>query len=225
MAEFTPDPIAVATLTRSGADAPRVSLLARILRQTPVLLSVVLSVVSIATSTYTLITTNAIPPMRLVLPTSIRIYQPVGSDAVVYIQPAFVDLGAGSQTVVISDLRLSLQAPGSSFPVTFTWESFDTLTDIGTGTTIDLQFHWAGDPHPMVVGPDQPQVPLVEFDGPAGLTYSAGAYLATLTAPRVGGAALVQTFTFTLTSSDATFWVLHPTNFLTIPILASNQVT
>jgi len=143
---------------------------------------IVTSVAALVLSLMTWFQVQRAPEIRMDLPSITRI---AGSDFHVYLQPSFIVPRQYEATARIRSVRLELTRDGavdSRAPV-FYWRESGRFERDEQGLT---NFTYAADPGPFIVGPDEPEQPILDFHATNGLI-SPGRWNGVLTATRDDG--------------------------------------
>lgn len=172
------------------------------------------ALVSLILSLYTLFEARQAPTVVLTMPAVVRLSQ--GPDAAwLYLQPLFVNTGSNNRVEVIADLKVMAQHDDGE-AVAFRLDELGTWEyDQETGF---LNWAFASDPAPLVVGPTAPQYPIGLFIAPPGWHWQAGDYQLTVTASRaVGGTPLQGRVKLTLTEDHVAYLNANRGGFLQMP--------
>ena len=190
--ELRPDP------SNSGASRPRSS---RIPKWLFTWVPILTSVGSLAISFFTYSVATRLPEVLLILPRGARVVQGGQGPSYLYLQPTFLSTGRSARAEAILGMKLLVQAAGDGAPVEFSWAEQGLMT--WDRATQELSWQYSGDAGPLLVSPEQAQMPLATFNAPPGWQWKAGVYRITLVADRaVGKTQLKRAFELVLSQRE-----------------------
>lgn len=176
---------------------PGISALAQLPTRLSFWVPIVTSLASFAIAIWSLIVASSEPEVLLIMPDQVRMAQG-GDAAMLYVQPTFLSTGRNDRVEVITGLRLQVAPDQGGGPVGFRWDEQGSWSyDPGTR---ELTYMYVADARPLLVSPNNPQLPVGVFVGPQGWSFGAGTYRLTFVAERaIGSMQLRGDFKLTFT--------------------------
>jgi hypothetical protein len=145
------------------------------------ILPVGVALVSLVISLYSLLLTHHPPEVVMTMPDRVRVVQE-GNVAYLYLQPRFVNTGDNQRNEIISGLVAEVQPVAGGEPATFVWDEQGAWLFDHASRSLTWQF--VADPGPLVVGPNDPQLPICLFLSAPGWMWQPGGYRVIVTAER-----------------------------------------
>jgi hypothetical protein len=168
------------------------------------------AVVALVFSLVNFVQTNTAPSVSVALPNEIRIVQGGDPSLQVYLQPNLVISRKSDRTALVRTFRLTLHRADGGVPDPYIyWNEFGQFNWISN--TQGFNYQYVGDPAPVVVNQDKPQLPLLTLDSDHYLL-TPGRWLGNLVAYQSDGSEINRSFCVDLTSSDVDWLRVHAGN-------------
>jgi hypothetical protein len=179
------------------------------------ILPVGVALVSLALSLYNLVQTHEAPDVILTMPDRVRVTQN-GDTAFLYLQPRFVNTGDNQRNEIVGNLTVEVQPAAGEPPAIFVWNEQGAWSFDHDSRRLTWQF--VADPGPLVVDPNDPQLPICLFFSPAGWAWQPGTYRVTVIAERtIHDEPLRASLEFALDQGEVEVISDGSRTFLTIP--------
>jgi hypothetical protein len=179
------------------------------------ILPVGVSLVSLVIAIYSVLLTRHAPQVVMTMPDRVRVVQE-GNLAYLYLQPRFVNTGNNQRNEVISGMVANVQPVAGGESATFVWDEQGAWLFDHASRSLTWQF--VSDPGPLVVSPNNPQLPICLFTSAPGWKWQPGAYRVIVTAERtIQHAPLRAQLEFTLDQHTVDVISNQSGTFLTIP--------
>jgi hypothetical protein len=166
---------------------------------------IVTSVASLIIALFSMAVATSDPEVMMITPQWVRLSQGYPDGSVLFsAQPSFVSTGKNDRVEVILDMRLRVTRLGDGETRELHWLEqgrWEPGTD-GAG----LGYKYVADAGPLLVSPNNPQLPVAVFTSDPPWKFTAGTYRITIVAQRaVTRSPLEGTFTVTLTEDQVKF--------------------
>ena len=146
---------------------------------------IVTSLASLGIAIWSVVLTTSEPEVRLIMPEWVRIAQGGTNSTQVLLQPTFVSLGSNRVDVIMS-MKLQVTALDGGETREFDWHDRAQLGP-NVPQANGPQFQYMSDPSPLLISPENPQVPICRFITDSNWKFKPGAYRLTVVAQRAVG--------------------------------------
>jgi hypothetical protein len=156
--------------------------------------AVVISVLALGVSVFSIYLTTKPPEVLLQMPKKVRVMQATrNNEAEVYLQPSFINTGQNARGEVIDNIKLSVTylPAGESEERKYVWFGTESYGEWDfTKEEYDLEYFHEGsysiisDPEPLVLSPATTEAPVVFFEAERTFRFEPGTYQLTISASR-----------------------------------------